>query len=96
MESEIQKTAQKNTKKKSKKSSTKQEEEKKVVENNIKAYVEDKEEIKVPTKLNDKGIDLSICHNRKGFNIFETIAADENDEKEGLLFKKKYLLSLIK
>ena len=87
MENEIEKIVKRSTKKKTKKSS-KKEEEKTVVENIVKVESNLKEQIRTPKKLSDKGIDLSSCQNRKKFNIFESIAADEPDEK-GLIFYHK-------
>lgn len=45
-------------------------------------------QVKTVSKMNDKGIDLCSCENRKGYNIFDTIGINNEPEEEG---KKKYI-----
>lgn len=54
----------------------KQKEESKVQEN-LKITTKD---VKNIPKLNDKGIDLSSCENRKAYNIFNSIVSNESEE----------------
>ncbi|XP_051156788.1 DNA-binding protein SMUBP-2-like [Leptopilina boulardi] len=79
-ELKVEQTAEKQ-KKHNNKSSTivlKQKEESKVQEN-LKITTKD---VKNIPKLNDKGIDLSSCENRKAYNIFNSIVSNESEEAD--------------